>query len=327
VVNSVGSVATEAFYDVANEEDEVYCNEVESGWYSPFTATQLEEIGEYVKTTAKTYADQYVVVANGNATLDLTKLSVSANDVVGVKVDGKFVEWSVDGSTLTYATTVGEKTLTVATTKGVYNVAMVQADNVITTWAEYNTWAIVAGGGYNSYEYTVLASDITAPSGALYTNGGQFSKTFDGLGHTIDGFTCGHGIVQRLLAGGTWKNVNYTNLKTTGQGLFGYLAGGKFENITISGTIGSEVYLFAYGINAATTFTNCTFTLNSADNAKKCVSNGSVHAYGITFNNCTLNYSGEVNYQICTCTGQYTCNGGATKITLNNSTINSNYVG
>jgi hypothetical protein len=268
----------------------------------------------------------YAKVSGGTATFALSQMGENAPTTVSeLLVNGVKVTPTLENGVLSYpATNKGTTTLMMTTDKGLMVKNIVHADNVLTTWDEFKAWATTANGTYNTYEYTVLANDITA-SGTTYSNGGHFQKTFDGLGHTIKDFTCGHGIVQRLLAGATWKNVNYTNLKTTGQGLFGYLAGGTFENITISGTIGTEAYLFAYGINAATTFTNCTFTLKSADNGTKCVSNGSVHAYGITFNNCTLNYSGTVNYQTCTCTGQYTCNGGTAKITLNNSTVNSNY--
>ncbi|MBQ8294830.1 MAG: hypothetical protein IJX87_00190 [Clostridia bacterium] len=590
VSKSVGSVATAAYYDVTSETDETYCNQVADGWYSPFTEAQRAEIGAYVTTSAKTYEDEYVLVESGNATLDLTKLSVAANDVVGVMVDGEFVEWSLNGTTLTYATTVGERTLTLATTNGVYTVALVQADNVITTaaemkawvnkddtvngnftkgtytvlandisaaslgwvytgvmpsgkvfnglghtidgfmggmgivryldggtttwknvnytnysgeavfyqvlggiyenitisgtvdnknallgftinrantlikncvfnlnhetagtainlalkgdvyndltlinttviygngqltttdldlskgsnyylydvddvntnyyakvsggtatftlsqmgetapttiskllvngvetqatvadgvlsypatatgattlmmttdkglrvmnivhadnvitsWTEYNAWALVAGGGYNSYEYTVLASDITAPAGNKYTNGGYFEKTFDGLGHTIDGFTCGHGVLQRLLSGATWKNVNYTNLTAGDQGLFGYLAGGTFENIHIQGSFAVKgAGFFAYGINSSSTvINNCTFTLTDTTTTSRYLTGGQTDYYALTLTNTTVNYSGTIDLL---CSHCKTVEG---KYTFTNSTINNNY--
>ncbi len=316
---SVGAVATSAYYDVVTVADEVYCNEIADGWYSPFTTAQRAEIGEYVQATEKTYADQYVLVAGGNATLDLSKLSVSADDVVGVAVDGAFTEWSVDGSTLTYATTVGEKTLTVATTNGVYNVALVQADQVITTYEQFRVWTdtkIENGGTLNTYEYTVLANDITA-TGTNWFNGGFFYKTFDGLGHTITNFTGGKGLVERNMPSSVWKNVNYVNASIAyAGGLFYYLGGGTFENVNVSAKIVTGNSLLAHGVNDQNTkFVNCDITITSDGIAEDYLYRGTSHHYALTLINTTINYAGTINTKCdCNC-------GAEAKLTLTNSTL------
>jgi hypothetical protein len=197
---------------------------------------------------------------------------------------------------------------------------------VLTTYAEYKAWAGTQNGTFNDYEYTVLANDITA-NGGFYVNGssvggpkGCFYKTFDGLGHTIDGFTCMHGIVDRIMPGSVWKNVNYTNITVNDQGAFGYLAGGTFENITISGTLNHNRIL-TYGMNSSNTkFVNCTFNLTKADNSEVYLAAGEMHYYYVTLENTTVNYTGKVNTATCSCCGK------ETKYTLTNSTINSNYV-
>ncbi len=273
-----------------------------------------------------TQTNYYSKVNGGTATFALSQMGDDAfTSVSKLLVNGVETTATVVNGVLSYpAHNTGATMLIITTNIDTQIMNIVHADNVITTWEEFKTWATTENGTYNTYEYTVLANDITA-SGTTYSNGGYFEKTFDGLGHTIDGFTCGHGIVQRLLAGSTWKNVNYTGLTTTGQGLFGYLAGGTFENVNINGALGSETYIFGYGINSSSTkFVNCTFTLTNADKIEKCVCAGSVHAYTITLVDSTVNYNGTVNYQTCTCTGTYGCSGAAAKITLTNSTINSN---
>ncbi len=264
----------------------------------------------------------YAKVSGGTATFALSQMGEDAPTTVSkLTVNGVETQATVADGVLSYpATSLGSTTLVLATDEDVIAINIVHADNVITTWDEYNAWALVAGGGYNSYEYTVLASDITAPAGAKYTNGGYFEKTFDGLGHTIDGFNCGHGIVQRLLTGATWKNVNYTNLTAADQGLFGYLGGGTFESVTISGTL-TDNRILGWGLNNSNTkFVNCTFTLTKADNSEVYLSNGEHHYYIVTFENSTVNYTGTVNTATCSCCGK------ETKYTLTNSTINSNYV-
>ena len=296
VNESVGSVATKAYYDVQSEADEVYCNEVAEGWYSPFVEAQRNEIGAYVKTTAKTYEKQYILVEGGNATLDLTAISVSADDIVGVTVDGAFTEWSVDGSTLTYATTVGEKTLAVATTKGVYSVALVQADNVITTGAEFTQWIHKDKGNFAGGKYTVLANDI-APTGTHYMNTFPTDYVFNGLGHTIDGFASGMGLVLGLNGGNTaWKNVNYTNYKG-GMLLYNAL-GGTFENVNVTGTVSDKDNLLAYTINRSNTIVrNCVFNVNhtTAGTTLKVASKGSSNT--IIFENSTVIYgNGNLTY-------------------------------
>ncbi len=258
VTQSVGDVARTAYYDVKEESNEDYTETVQDGWYSPFNAAQREEIGAYITTTEKTYEDQYVLVENGAATLDLSQLSVDESDVIGFMVDGAFTSVTKRDSALTYTTTVGEKTLTVATTDGVYDVALAQADNVITTGDEFYNWT----NNWGSYQYTVLANDLTAKSGTHWINGGAFPDgyIFNGLGHTIDGFTRGKGIVHALGSNSVWKNVNYTNY--SGDLVLYAAAGGVFENVNVTGTISNTRDLLAYTINSgSTTVKNSIFNI------------------------------------------------------------------
>ncbi|MBQ8294831.1 MAG: hypothetical protein IJX87_00195 [Clostridia bacterium] len=208
----------------------------------------------------------YAKVSGGTATFVLSQMGEDAPTTVSkLLVNGVETQATVAGGALSYpATNVGATTLTMATDKGGYVMTIVHADNVITTAEEFIQWGHKDKGNFTVGTYTVLANDIKT-SGTQYFGIFPAGCVFDGLGHTVDGFVGGMGIV-RYLDGGTttWKNVNYTNY--SGEAVFYQILGGVYENITITGTVNTGTgALLGFTINRANTVINkCTFNLNHA---------------------------------------------------------------
>ena len=218
----------------------------------------------YTLRTAETltYTGKYVDAMSGQGKLELSKLGKEIGEVQSVTINGVEKVCETKNGVLYYDTAeVGNVTLVLNTDACAYSVEVLQADNVITTGEQFTQWIHKDKGNFGSYQYTVLANDITT-TGTHYMNAFPQGRVFDGLGYTIDGFTSGMGIV-RYLDGGTttWKNVNYTNY--SGDLVLYQLLGGTFENVNVAGTVSNKTNLLAYTINRANTVVkNCTFNLN-----------------------------------------------------------------
>lgn len=165
--------------------------------------------------------------------------------------------------------------------------------DTITTNAELNTFVQDTAKADDSYY--VLANDLTS----FYTNGtassNTFKGTFDGLNHTINGFSSwGFGLFGRLDGGAVVKNLNITNI-CNGYMFAALMKTCTIENVnlsvdkSLSGMGKNKNPLLGYQIEGYTTFKDCIFDLGMYNNITSLLTYA--NQMGVTDNNTYDNFT------------------------------------
>ncbi len=157
-----------------------------------------------------TYEDEYLLIAEGKVTLDLTKLSedIVVEEISSVTVAGAAATYTVDGTNLVITTDKkGEVAIVIsaesAKTFNNYTVNTILATHEISDAATFAT--MLAAAGY----YAVVTQDITEEITGDW-NRFQTGTVINGLGHTISSLKNDAGMYRSCLGDGVLKNITIT---------------------------------------------------------------------------------------------------------------------
>ena len=259
--------------------------ELSEGHSAPGVTLGAQSTWTNVKITDKdsakpiTTSEKYLVLTDGKATLDLTKLSETVA-VSNVMIGTANVEYSVADNKLTFATSAGliNVMLEDATANKTYTLQVKVADVVMTNFAELKAfWE--NNTVFTNSKYAVIANDITCEDTVIQAIWNEKNVgVIDGLGNTVTNMTMTRGIFMNV-ANVTLRDITFENFTS-------------MNNVVKSGTNLFTTGLIAYyATNLDVINVNMTTTL-SADNWKNCKNLlGSCDAgggYGYSFVGCSF---------------------------------------
>ena len=179
----------------------------------------------------------------GNATIDLTEAGIVGTNVTKVTCGGE--EIAIAGKTENSITLTnapaGMQEYTFETTIANYVLGGCIYGQGISTKDEFIAWQTAAATGASRC-YTVLLDNIDLGGVTLAEPTTYYYGTFDGMAHTVSGFTYTKGFVW-MMAPATIKNVQFTNATqdctfagtaVVQYGFFGQVLRGTVENVKVS---------------------------------------------------------------------------------------------
>ena len=263
-----------------------------------------------------TTSEKYLVLTDGKATLDLTKLSETIS-VSQVKVNGQTVDCTVADNKVTFPASYGESEITLidATNGKIYALNVKVADVVVTNFAEFK--AFWEGSIFTTSKYAVITNDITCTEFVTELKAAKNGGVIDGLGHKIINMESDKGIFFSVsdvtLRDITFENYIFKGVNTSwGRGLISHYASNLvLENVNMSTKLLAAHWLAADGTgnmrrdsllghcsaNNAFTFINCNFNIDCEDVLKDKpmkLATDLAH-YGGTIENSTFTYAGMLD--------------------------------